>query len=101
VPLTKLGAEGVDGLAIDAEQRPIVGGGESKFRVARFGTKGKIDKSFGDQGWVEVGFGPGSKATLDALSIDPENRIVAVGRVTSGALKTGVGVGLIRIRPGS
>jgi uncharacterized delta-60 repeat protein len=101
VPLKKFGEESVGGLVIDSKQRPIVAGGDTKFRFVRQGTKGKVDKSFGDHGWIEVGFGKGSKASPTGLTIDAKGRILAVGRVTSPALKTGEGICLTRILPGS
>lgn len=101
VPLPKFGDEPAGAVVVGANERPVVAGGESKFRLVRLGTKGKVDHSFGNHGWVEVGFGKGSKASPAALTINPKGRILAVGQVKSPALKTGEGIGLTRILPGS
>jgi hypothetical protein len=100
-PLKKFGEEAVGGLAVDSKGRAVVAGGNRKFRLVRLRTNGTVDHGFGSHGWVEVGFGRGSKASPDAVTIDPKGRIVAAGPVTSSALKTGVGIGLTRILPGS
>jgi hypothetical protein len=104
LPLKKFGEESVNGLVVDSKNRPVVGGELSdghKFAFVRLGTKGKIDHSFGKGGWVEVGVGPHTSGALEAMAADPQGRIVAAGRVTSSALKTGEGVFLTRILPGS
>jgi uncharacterized delta-60 repeat protein len=97
VPLKKFGDESVGGVVVGANERAVVAGGETRFRLVRFGTKGKIDHSFGSHGWVEVGFGKGSKASPAALTVDAKGRLLAAGRVTSPTLKTGEGIGLTRI----
>ncbi|HKZ13156.1 MAG TPA: hypothetical protein VJL81_04845 [Solirubrobacterales bacterium] len=99
VPLKKFGEESVGALVLGAKERPVIAGGDTKFRLVRLGTKGKIDHSFGDHGWVEVGFGPGTKASPAAMTIDAKGRLLVAGRMTSSALKSGEGIGLSRIQP--
>jgi hypothetical protein len=101
MPLPGFGEESVTSIAVDSRGRALVGGGSHRFRVVRIGTKAKIDHSFGSHGWTEAGFGKGTAAELVATTIDRQGRILAVGRVTSEALKTGQGIGLIRFLPGS
>jgi uncharacterized delta-60 repeat protein len=101
VYLTKFGEEAVGGVVVGANERPVVAGGDARFRLVRVGTKGKIDRGFGKSGWLEVGFGKGSKASPQALTIDAKGRVLAAGPVTSPSLKTGGGVALTRILPGS
>lgn len=100
VPLKKFYGEPVGALVTDAKSRITVGGGEDKFRLVRFGTKGKVDHSFGRHGWLEVGFGPGTQARVGAISVDVKGRIVVAGRVMSPSLKTGEGIGVARFLPG-
>ena len=97
VPLKKFGEESVGALIVGAKERPVVAGGDSKFRLVRLGTKGKVDHSFGRHGSVEVGFGNGTKATPSAMTVDSKGRILVAGRVTSTALKSGEGIGLTRV----
>lgn len=96
VPLKKFGEESVGGLVVGADGRQVIAGGDNSFRLVRLGTKGKVDQSFGSHGWIEVGFGKGSKASPQALTIDAKGRVLAAGPVTSPSLKTGEGIGLTR-----
>jgi uncharacterized delta-60 repeat protein len=98
-PLKKFGEEPIGGIVTDAKGRITVAGGEGKFRLVRFGSKGKIDHSFGKHGWVEVGFGPHTQATPGAMTVDANGRILVAGRVTNPSLTTGEGIGLVRINP--
>jgi hypothetical protein len=101
LPLKKFGGERMGGVVVGPDERPVIAGGDGRFRLVRVGTKGKIDQSFGNHGWVEVGFGRDSEASPEAMTVDAGGRVVAAGRVTSPSLKTGEGVGLIRILPGN
>ncbi len=100
LPLKKFGEESARAVVI-ANERPVVAGGDTKFRLVRLGTKGKIDQSFGEHGWLEVGFGKDTTASPTAMTVDAKGRIVVVGRVTSSALKTGEGIGLTRVVSGN
>jgi uncharacterized delta-60 repeat protein len=101
VPLKKFGEESIAGVVVDAKGRPTVGGGDDKFRLVRLTSQGKIDHSFGKGGWVEVGFGAGTETEFKAVAIDPKGRVLAAGLVTDSALKSGVGIALTRVLPGS
>jgi uncharacterized delta-60 repeat protein len=98
-PLPAFEDEPASGVAVDAKNRIIVGGGDATFHLMRFGTKGKTDQSFGKKGSVETSFGKGTDATLEALGIDSKGRILAFGVVADKALKTGEGVALARYLP--
>lgn len=84
-----LGAGGygpVRGVAIDPEGRIVVGGysttdssGSSSFALARYTPSGALDGSFGHSGLVETSFE--NSNVLDAVTIDPQGRIVGGGFV--------------------
>ena len=91
-------------LSTDAKGRVIVGiqkEGSHKLEVARLGTRGVLDRSFGEGGVIRVGFGKGAGAEVDAAGIDSRGRIVVAGSAKGTALATGVGLALTRILPGS
>jgi hypothetical protein len=100
VPLKKFNLESIGGAVADAKNRPVIAGGDKKFRVLRLGTKGKVDQSFAKHGWLEVGFGAGSTASPEAEAVDAKGRVIVAGWVQSSTLKGGEGIGLIRILPG-
>ncbi len=54
--------------------------------VARFNQNGSIDSGFGNQGRVYTNFASSgfNQASFSDVAIDPDNRIVAVGGVTTG-----------------
>jgi uncharacterized delta-60 repeat protein len=91
-------------LTTDAKGRVFVAihkEGSHEIEVARLGTTGKLDKSFGEGGVVRVGFGSGAGTEAAAASIDSAGRIVVVGAVTGKAFSTGRGLALTRLLPGS
>jgi uncharacterized delta-60 repeat protein len=98
--LLGFGEESVRSIVVDDKGRALVGGGDHRFRIVRVGTTAKIDHSFGDHGWTETGFGSGTSAELQAMTIDQKGRVVVAGRVHRKSLKTGEGVGLVRFLPG-
>jgi uncharacterized delta-60 repeat protein len=101
LPLKRFGQEPIRGLAIDERNRVVIAGGRKKFRVVRLTSAGKIDQGFVKGGWVEVGFGAEAPAAPLDASIDTKGRVLVAGLVTNRELKTGYGVALTRILPGS
>src|SRR5262249_50828470 len=89
-------------VAIDSSGRIVVAGTTNNtFAVARYKPSGKLDPSFGDDGKVTVGFGPGCSAEANALAIDGSGRIVIAG--SRSCPPTGVFVptfALARLKPG-
>ena len=70
------------GLARQADGRLVVAGGAddngvAKFAVARFGTDGALDPSFGTGGSVLSAIGFGS--TANSILVDPDGRLVVGG----------------------
>jgi uncharacterized delta-60 repeat protein len=76
---TDFGTDGdyANSVAIDPRGRIVVGGGRSRFELARYRPDGTLDPSFGDGGKVTTDFGPHS--SLKSIAIDHRDRIVAGG----------------------
>lgn len=53
----------------------------ANFGLARFGSNGSPDVSFGESGKVSVDMGTGSEGLAD-VAVGPDGRIVAVGQVS-------------------
>jgi uncharacterized delta-60 repeat protein len=70
-------------VAIDARGRIVVGGGETRFELARYRSNGTLDPSFGAGGKVTTDFGDHS--SLNSVAIDAHNRIVAAGAAANHA----------------
>jgi uncharacterized delta-60 repeat protein len=98
-PLKPLGSRGVEAIAIDAKGRAVVGVGSGQWKLARVEANGKVDHSFAKGSLVQTAFGKGTSASLVDVGIDAKGRILAVGKVEGGALKTGEGLGLVRYLP--
>ena len=81
--------EGAEAVAIDAAGRIVVAGfaepvlGQKQLLVARFLSNGDFDGSFNGTGWLVIDAGGTAEAT--AVAVDGEGRIVAGGRVETGA----------------
>ena len=77
-------------LVLQSDGKAIVGGFSSLglsgpvFALARYGTDGILDASFGSGGKVVTDFGV-SLAIVDVLLIQPDGKIVAVGGASNGA----------------
>jgi uncharacterized delta-60 repeat protein len=89
-------------ISVDAESRPILassGESENTIRLMRLLANGKIDRSFGKHGSIEVA--PASHAELPAaVRLDGRGRIYVVRSVEDASLKTGYGVEVARFLPG-
>ena len=76
-------------VAVDHEGRVVVAGSVrvaagTQFAVARLGTRGNLDASFGTGGRVTTPFAEGQGFAL-GVSIDPQNRIVVAGFINTGS----------------
>ena len=77
-------------LVLQSDGKAIVGGFSSLglsgpvFALARYGTDGILDASFGSGGKVVTDFGV-SLAIVDVLLIQSDGKIVAVGGASNGA----------------
>ena len=56
--------------------------GRFRFALARYTSRGRLDRSFGRGGTVETDFGARSGAIADAAAIQPDGKIVAAGYVS-------------------
>jgi uncharacterized delta-60 repeat protein len=56
---------------------------KSNFTLARYGEDGRLDSRFGQAGIVTTAIGPG-RAYANALLLQPDGKIVAVGHSTEG-----------------
>lgn len=90
-------------LAIDDNDNIVVGGftGRNKFVVVRYRAEGRLDTSFGQQGFATIEFNAGGIDTLHALTLGKDGRIVVGGDVqvgSIGGIRT-VDFGLARLLP--
>lgn len=74
----------INALAIQSDGRIVAAGsvndsGEDIFGLARYNTDGSLDTSFGTDGKVTTDFTEGSADTINAIAIQNDGRIVAVG----------------------
>ena len=74
----------VSSVAIDSQDRIVVAGSrgpidDPDFAVARLTTTGSLDDTFGSNGKVTTGFGPGNQDYANSVVIDSEGRIVVAG----------------------
>ncbi|HVO22496.1 MAG TPA: hypothetical protein VMW56_02590, partial [Candidatus Margulisiibacteriota bacterium] len=75
-------------LVVQPDGKLVVAGsatvaGQQVFAVARYGTDGKLDTSFGDHGTVTTAFGAGA-ATANAVVLQADLKIVAGGSAQTG-----------------
>jgi len=70
-------------------------GGAGDWGIVRFGPKGRLDKGFGTKGQVVTAFGPAYDYAY-GVAIQPNGRIVVVGRATGDTSDFGV----VRYKPG-
>jgi uncharacterized delta-60 repeat protein len=84
-----LGASAVRAVAIQADGKTVVAGGSwdprrtsaSRFALARYTVRGHLDPTFGRGGRLLTRFGTGrNSASVDALAIQPDGKLVAAGR---------------------
>jgi uncharacterized delta-60 repeat protein len=70
-------------VAIDSRGRIVVGGGGTRFELARYEPDGTLDPSFGSGGKVTTDFG--THGRLNSIAIRPRGRIVAAGAAANHA----------------
>lgn len=70
-------------VALQPDGKIVTAGDRDIFRVsiARFGPRGRLDPSFGEDGVVVTKLAPGAEQGLSGLVIQPDGRIVASGAV--------------------
>jgi uncharacterized delta-60 repeat protein len=75
------------GLARQADGKLVAvgraAGSGGKFALARYDTNGALDRTFGNDGRVVTNLSPGDDVALD-VAIQPDGKIVAVGRTGNG-----------------
>lgn len=89
------------GIGVDAKGRPLVAAGAKGVEVLRLQTDGKADPKFGPKGVVRGGAKGNTEGRPEAIALDGRGRIYVAGWVVDPALKTGDGVQVTRILPGS
>jgi uncharacterized delta-60 repeat protein len=73
----------------------------TQFLISRFRSAGGLEKSFGQEGTVTIGFGGPADAFATQVEIDAQGRILVGGGITSPQLASGGGFALARFLPGS
>jgi uncharacterized delta-60 repeat protein len=91
---TELGSGGGSDVAVQPDGRIVVGGtAGTAFALARYLADGSLDESFGHGGTVKISIGQG--ASLSAIAIQSNGRIVAAGTAFDGRVDE---FALIRVR---
>lgn len=70
-------------------------GGKADWVVLRYGPNGRLDDAFHGDGYRILGFGQGYEFAQD-VSVQPNGRIVAVGRISRGGQDQ---FGIVRLKP--
>jgi uncharacterized delta-60 repeat protein len=83
--LQDVGIQSDGKIAVVGSQFVVVGGPivvvGGSFELARYNTNGTLDETFGSAGNVTTAFPIGDNSTASALVIQPDDKIVAAGRV--------------------
>jgi uncharacterized delta-60 repeat protein len=72
----------------------------STFLLVRMSPEGSIDRSFGQKGSVRTGFGGPSSSFATQVMLDPRDRIVVGGGISTPLLDTGGGFAIARYLSG-
>ena len=91
----------VTAIAVDRLGRVVVGFASRGFEMTRLSARGQIERRFGNQGLLQTPVARVGSVPLQALVIDPRQRILVAGAVASAALNAHVGVGIARFLPGN
>jgi uncharacterized delta-60 repeat protein len=88
-------------LTTDERNRVLLAGSVPRragraFLLARVSAAGRLQRSFGGDGFAEAGFGRGAKALPDQVYSDDRGRIVVGGTVRAKRLPNGYGLALAR-----
>lgn len=80
--------------AVQADDKIVVGGSDANFDLVleRRNTDGSLDGTFGGDGVVTLDFAPGSGDEVKSVAVQPDGKVLAVGRVNLGTTDTAVGV---------
>lgn len=87
-------------IARQADGKIVVAGttaGDSSVSVTRFGQDGSIDPTFGIGGTTRLDFGAGRIASMNAMTIGADGRIVLAGQVVTGLQPTTRDIVLARL----
>ncbi len=71
----------------------------SDFLVARLREGGQLDRSFAQDGWRRIGFGPGVWTRAQAVVVQPTGEIVVVGWAKAYSEPWVAGIALARLLP--
>jgi len=85
-------------LTVDGHGRAIVA---SEGLLARYTAAGKKDSSFGKKDVVNVGTAGNETTEITSLAVHGKGRIYAAGWIKNPSLKTGFGIQITRLLPGS
>jgi uncharacterized delta-60 repeat protein len=72
-------------MVVQSDGKPVVGGwttgpqGGRDFALVRYNTDGSLDSTFGSQGRVTTDFANLGNDTIEALTLQPDGKIIAVG----------------------
>jgi uncharacterized delta-60 repeat protein len=99
----------LDALAVDDRGRPLLVGWAARktarhsweFQLLRLTTSGRIDRSFGAQGFARTRFGARSNGSAEAVMVSAKGRIVVGGTISSPRFPSGSGIALVRYQDGS
>jgi uncharacterized delta-60 repeat protein len=95
------GADRAAALALEPDGGVILAGyaaagGRDEWGVARLGPHGHLDPSFGDRGVTVTSFGGGFDEA-SGVAVQPNGKVVVVGRIHTSDAATDIGV--LRLRP--
>jgi uncharacterized delta-60 repeat protein len=95
------GADRAAALALEPDGGVVLAGyaaagGQDEWGVSRLGPHGHLDPSFGDRGVMVTSFGGGFDEA-SGVAVQPNGKIVVVGRVHTSESATDIGV--LRLKP--
>jgi len=74
-------------IVLQPDGKLILGGyANGKFALARYGTTGALDTSFGNAGTTSFAFGLGVNDQIKSLALQPDGKIVAAGYTRAGSV---------------
>jgi hypothetical protein len=97
IPLTKP-IDGAGALTVDGQGRAIVA---HEGMLARYTAAGRKDSAFGKKGIVNAGTAGNETTVITSLAVHGKGRIYAAGWIQNPSLKTGFGIQITRLLPGS
>lgn len=88
-PFPNLSMTGASSLAIQTNNFIVAAGSagtsvdSTEFALARYAPTGQLDNSFGSGGLVTTSFGSGTTASIAAIALQSDGKIVAVGQASN------------------